>query len=363
MPAVNKKLSHLSDTIQDELRTPTQFRIPNRGMVFLFLLLVASLGAVPAALQPQKGGTRMSIWGRDTWVPAGTSRILRIRGTEDLVSSGSTPVVSFSPGPVTVNFVQVTNPQDLTVSITIPPETQSGRQTLRVTDDNLTHSLADALMIVDGVLPNPTPSVLSLGGSAMLNIAPHPLFQGQTLFSLDLGPDVAVGPVTLQPDGSLQAPVSVINEAIPGTRSLHVTAGNYTLVAERGLGIDFGPPVHRVVVHINSPTVADRTLYLPNGYTAKLFAAYTDLNRIRQPKAIFVDEKNTLYVLSKGDATRNPPYWISAFDLSPDNYGAFKGLLTNFEASGGGAWWKALRCFPAGLENSASLRKIPRPPA
>ncbi|MGD0921568.1 MAG: hypothetical protein ABSA70_07375, partial [Terriglobia bacterium] len=139
-----------------------------------------------------------SLWGPDTWVAAGSSRLVRVVSSEDLVSPGLTPTASFSPGPVTVNYILVGTARDLTISVTVPSAAAPGLQTLEITDGVLTHTVADALRIVDATIPNPSPSVLSLGGSAVLSIASHPLFSGQSAFSLDLGPDISVGPVAMQ---------------------------------------------------------------------------------------------------------------------------------------------------------------------
>jgi sugar lactone lactonase YvrE len=288
-----------------------------------------------------------SVWGRDTWMAAGTSRLLRVVGTEDLVSPDATPTASFSPGPVAVNYILVGTARDLTLSITVPPETSPGFQALTLTDGTLTHTLPDALRIVDGVILNPSPAVLFPGASATLSIAPHPLFSGQSAFSLDLGPEVSVGPITLQPDGSLQAPVSVLTSAIPGARSVHLTAGPYAFLADRGFGIDFGPLVNTVRVNIGSPLVSSMDLQLPNGYTARAFALPTAENGLAAPDGMYVDETNTLYVLNHGALVGPAPFSISVFDLDPSNFGVLKGVFRNIDASGRGGLLESATMLPS----------------
>jgi hypothetical protein len=273
----------------------------------------------------------VTVWGRDTWVPAGKSRILRIVGSEDLVAAGATPTVRFIPGPIQVNYVVVGTPRDLTVSITVPAEATPGPQNLEVTDGTLTHTQLEALRIVDAIMPNPDPAVLPLNGSAMLYFPPHPLFEGQTSFALDLGPDVAVGPVRLQADGSLLAPVSVRANAIPGTRSIHLMAGPHALLAERGFGIDFGPLVNSV--SLNAPWfVAPTNLQLPAGYTASVFAFQTPQNNLLLPDDMYVDAQNILYVVNHG--SHSVPFSVSVFDLNPENYGASLGYFDNIDPAG-----------------------------
>jgi hypothetical protein len=267
--------------------------------------------------------------------------------SEDLVSPDLSLTASFSPGPVTVNYILVGTPRDLTISITVPLDTAPGPQTLDITDGLLTHSVGEALRIVDGTILNPSPSVLSLGGSSILSIAPHPLFSGQSSFSLDLGSDVSVGPITLQPDGSLQAPVSVLTSAIPGTRSVHLTAGPYAFLAERGFGIDFGPLVNTVRVNIGTSLVPYMDLQLPNGYTAGVFALPTAENGLAAPDGMYVDETNTLYVLNHGAIVGPAPFSISVFDLDPSNFGALKGVFRNIDASGRGGLLESATMLPS----------------
>lgn len=259
---------------------------------------------------PQSNGSTMSILGRDTWLPAGSSRILRITASEDMFTSGDTPVVSFSPGPITVNYFSPATPRDLTVSITVPPSIPPGFQTLTVTDGSLAQTLPNALRIVDSTILNPSPAVLAPGASAILSIAPHMLFSGQTSFSLDLGPDVAVGPTSLQSDGSLAAPVSVMNTALPGSRSVHLTAGPYALVADRGFAVDFGPLVNTFHIVINGPFVASRDIQLPAGYTANALFISNSTNNYQGlfgPDEMYVDSTNTLYVLNQGGRISGQP--------------------------------------------------------
>jgi len=276
----------------------------------------------------------------------GTSHILRVVGNEDLVSPGLTPTASFSPGPVTVNYILVGTARDLTISVTVPSEAAPGLQTLEITDGVLTHTVADALRIVDGMIPNPSPSVLSLGGSAILSIAPHALFSGQSAFSLDLGPDVSVGPITVQPDGTLQVPVSVLASAIPGTRSLHLTAGPYSLLGERGFGIDFGELVN--TVHLHTPTAIPPhvDIQVPQGYTVSIFAEPTPETGLAGPDYTYVDEKNILYVLNHGPSPGSP-FSISVFDLNPGNFGAFKGVFQDIDPSGRGGLLESAAMFPS----------------
>jgi len=278
---------------------------------------------------------------------AGTSRLFRVVSSEDLVSPGLSLTASFSPGPVTVNYILVGTPRDLTISITVPLDTAPGPQTLEITDGLLTHSVGEALRIVDGTILNPSPSVLSLGGSSILSIAPHPLFNGQSSFSLDLGPDISVGPISLQPDGSLEAPVSVLPSAIPGTRSVHLTAGPYSFLAERGFGIDFGPLVNTVRVNIGSPPASYMDLQLPNGYTAHAFASPTAENGLAAPDDMYVDETNTLYVLNHGAMVGPAPFSISVFDLDPSNFGALKGVFRDIDASGMGGLLESATMLPS----------------
>jgi hypothetical protein len=283
---------------------------------------------------------------------AGTSRIFRVVSSEDLVSPGLSLTASFSPGPVTVNYILVGTPRDLTISITVPLDTAPGPQTLEITDGLLTHSVGEALRIVDGTILNPSPSVLSLNGSAILSIAPHPLFNGQSSFSLDLGPDISVGPISLQPDGSLEAPVSVLPSAIPGTRSLHLSAGPYTFLAERGFAADFGPLSNVVRIfyphNIGTGYAEFRDVHLPQGYTASVFALPTAENGVYFPDDMHVDEKNHLYV-GNGNVTPPPPgtFSISVFDLTPANFGAFIRLYQNIDPSGEGGILESATTLPS----------------
>jgi hypothetical protein len=293
------------------------------------------------------GNSAATVWGRDTWLTAGTSRVFRVVGTEDLVSAGITPTVTVSPGPITVNYVSVGNPRDLTVSITVPSGTPSGYQDLQITSGSLTHTITNGLQIVDSTLANPSPSVVSLGASATVSIAPNPLFSGQSSFSLDLGPDVSVGPLTLQPDGSLQAPVSVLPTALPGTRSVQLTAGPYAFIANRGFAVDFGPIVNLVPFSSAHPGLFSSDQLLPNGYTASVFALHTTANGLDHPDEMYVDETNTLYVLNVGTPYGGSPFSISVFDLNPDNFGAVKGVLQNIDASGRGGLLESGTMLPS----------------
>ena len=322
-----------------------QLTSPNhlRNLLLLAVLIGSVLVSPPFTLE----GAPASLWGRDTWVAAGSSRLVRVVSSEDLVSPSLTPTASFSPGPVTVNYILVGTARDLTISITVPPEASPGIQTLEITDGILTHTVADALRIVDGTIPNPSPSLLSLGGSAVLSIGSHPLFSGQSAFSLDLGPDISVGPVAMQPDGTLQVPVSVLASAIPGTRSLHLTAGPYTLLGERGFGIDFGPLVN--TVHLTPGTIyaATMDINLPAGYTASVFAVPDGANGLDWPDEMCVDEKNTLYVLNHGPVLGpSSPFSVSVFDLNPASFGAAKGVLQNLDTSGMGGLLESSTMLP-----------------
>jgi len=101
-------------------------------------------------------GLPVYVWGRDTWLPAGSSRILRIQGNTDLIAApGDVPTVGFSPGPVTVNYVQKAKARDLTVSITVPASTPPGPQSMQVSDVTLSISQVGALMIANGTIANP----------------------------------------------------------------------------------------------------------------------------------------------------------------------------------------------------------------
>lgn len=291
-------------------------------------------------------GPVASVWGRDTWTTAGMSRVFRVVSSEDLVSPGLTLTASFSPGPVTVNYLLVGTARDLTISITVPPEAAPGVQTLEITDGVLTHTVAEALRIVDGTILNPSPSVLSLGGSAILSIASHPLFSGQAAFSLDLGPDVSVGPITVQPDGTLQAPVSVLASAIPGTRSLHLTAGPYTFLGERGFAIDFGPPINSYHLKVSSSPPEFVYIQVPNGYQASIFAAPTPETGLAGPDYTYVDERNILYVLNHGPSPGSP-FSISVFDLNPGNFGALKGVFRDIDPSGRGGLLESATMLPS----------------
>lgn len=304
------------------------------------LVLMLPLFTLKAAPGPA------SVWGRDTWTTAGLSRVFRVVSSEDLVSPGLTPTASFTPGPVTVNYILVGTPCDLTISVTVPPEASPGVQTLRISDGVLSHSIPDALRIVDATIPNPSPSVLPLGGSAILSIAPHPLFSGQSSFSLDLGPDVSVGPIAPQPDGSLAVPVSVLASAIPGTRSLHLTAGPYTLLAERGFAIDFGTPDNIFHLQINTSPPDYMDVKVPKGYQADIFAAPTAQTGLAGPGDMYVDEKNVAYILNHG-SYEGAPFSISVFDLSPANFGAVKGVFKDIDPSGRGGLLESAEMLPS----------------
>jgi hypothetical protein len=267
----------------------------------------------------------------------GTSHILRVVGSEDLVSPGLTPTASFSPGPVTVNYILVGTARDLTISVTVPAEAAPGLQTLEITDGVLTHTVADALRIVDATILNPSPSVLSPGGSAILSVASHPLFSGQSTFSLDLGPDVSVGPIALQPDGTLQVPVSVLASAIPGTRSLHLTAGPYSFLGERGFAIDFGPLVN--TVHLQTPGTVPpyMDIAVPQGYTVSIFAKPTPETGLAGPDYSYVNH----------GPSPGSPFSISVFDLNPGNFGAFKGVFRDIDPSGRGGLLESATMLPS----------------
>ena len=278
---------------------------------------------------------RISILGRDTWLPAGTSRLLRVvalRGTEFVET---TPLVTFSPGPVVVNYVIATS-KDLTVSITVPYETEPGPQTMDVTDGTSDYHLADAIKVVDGTISPLSPAVFAVGTTTEVSIQPHSLFADQSSFTLDLGSNVRVGPVTMQPDGSLQTSVRVEATALPGVRSVHLTAGAYSLVGERGFGVDFGPLVTRVHLNITGIGAGPLDVRLPRGYTARVLASGTTANGLYGPDGMHVDETNTLYVLNQGGPFRSPPFSISVFDLSPNRFGRFKTVLRDIDAAGRG---------------------------
>ena len=140
--------------------------------------------------------------------------------------------------------------------------------------------MAEAIRIVDGTIANPSPALMGLGESTILTFPAHPLLQGQTFFSLDLGPDVAVGPLSLQDNGTLRAPVSVLTSAIPGTRSVHLTAGPYSILAERGFAIDFGPPVNNYTLNVPGGNLSRFNVQVPSGYMAAVFAAPGSSKRI-----------------------------------------------------------------------------------
>jgi hypothetical protein len=300
-------------------------------MVWLFVL------SPSIAWPPDLSSSSLSILGRDTWLPAGSSRLLRITSDQDMFAAGDEPVVSFSPGPITVNYVWPATVRDLTVSITVPPGTAPGYQDLSVSDGNSSQDLPNALRIVDAMIPPVSPAVLAPGASSILTLAPNPLYAGQTSFSLDLGPDVAVGPPALQPDGSLAAPVSVTNGAVPGTRSVHLAAGPYALSCDRGFAVDFGPLVSTFPITINGRFVETLFVKVPAGYMAGALAIGNSDNGIAEPDEMYVDGMNTLYVLNQmGEAYENniPPPVISVFDLNPGNYGTLKGVFTNIDTSG-----------------------------
>ena len=101
----------------------------------------------------QTSGVTMYVSGRDKWVPSGTSRILRIIGTENVISPGATPTVTFSPAPVAVNYVVVASLDGLTVSITVPAGTAPGPQQLSVTDGTITHPWRRQSGSLTGQLP------------------------------------------------------------------------------------------------------------------------------------------------------------------------------------------------------------------
>jgi Protein of unknown function (DUF1573)/HYDIN/CFA65/VesB-like, Ig-like domain len=303
----------------------------------LCLLLPAGKKAVIAS-PPQAGDAAISILGRDTWMPAGSSRILRVVSTEDMFAPGDTPVVSFSPGLVNVNYVSIGSVRDIVVSITVPPTTLPGPQTLSVTDGSLAHTQANALLIIDGTILPPSPAVLAPGSSATLTFAPNPLFTGQTSFSLDLGPDIAVGQVALQADGTLTAPLSVTNTALPGTRSIHLTAGPYSLLGERGFAVDFGPLVNTFHFVINGPYVGSRDILVPAGYKCEAMYVSNSSNHYQGlfgPDEMYTDATNTLFVLNQGGTYFAPslePMFISVFDLSPSNFGALKAIFKNIDS-------------------------------
>jgi centrosomal CEP192-like protein len=302
------------------------------------LLLILSACFVWVTPTSSQSTSSMTVWGRDTWLAAGSSRVIRVVSTVDLVFSGDIPAISFSPGPITVNYVLVTNPRDLTISMTVPPTTPPGFQTLIVSDGTLINQLADALRIVDATIPNPSPSVMPLGGSSKLSVAPSPLFQGQTSFTADMGSDISVGSISLQPDGSLQVPVSVPYTAIPGTRSVHLTSGPYGFVADRGFAVSAGPPVNTISLTTPTGSVTTLNLLLPAGYTASVFAYASDKsggapdNGLLLPDEMYVDENDSVYVLNQMGTTA--PSTVSIFGLSPANFGAFQGLLEPVDPSG-----------------------------
>ena len=89
-------------------------------------ILGFALGVFTPPQKSEAAGPTVYIWGRDNWLPAGSSRILRVIGNVNLIASpGDIPTVSFSPGPIIVNYVLVSNPRDLTVSITVPASTRA----------------------------------------------------------------------------------------------------------------------------------------------------------------------------------------------------------------------------------------------
>ena len=232
-----------------------------------------------------------------------------------------------------MNYVVVASLDDLTVSITVPAGTAPGPQQLSVTDGTITHTLAEAIRIVDGTIANPSPALMGLGESTILTFPAHPLLQGQTFFSLDLGPDVAVGPLSLQDNGTLRAPVSVLTSAIPGTRSVHLTAGPYSILAERGFAIDFGPPVNNYTLNVPGGNLSQFKVQVPAGYMAAVFAAPGSSKRIFFPGGLYVDEHNHLFVLNHGlvSSLVDVPFFVSVWDLNPANFGAFLGIISHLE--------------------------------
>ena len=289
---------------------------------------------------------QVAIVGRDTWLPAGTSRLLRVVGGSSLGSSGTVPTVAFSPGPVVVNYV-VASLNELTISISVPYETEPGLQTMDITEGVSYYQLPDAIRVVDARLRPLSPAVVSPGTTTQVTIEPHSLFAGQTFFTLGLGPQVRVGPVGLQPDGSLRASITVQASAVPGTRSVHLTAGQYSFVAERGFAIDFGPLVTRVHLEGTGVGAGPIDLQLPRGYTARMLASSTPDNGLFRPDDMHVDETNTLYVLNQGGPFRSPPFSISVFDVTPNRFGVFKGVLQNIDVSGRGGLLEGVTMIPS----------------
>ena len=265
-----------------------------------------------------------------------------------IASPGDIPTVSFSPGPIIVNYVLVSNPRDLTVSITVPASTPPGVESIQVTDGTLVNSWADFFLVINGgMIGNPSPSVWQRNQSGIITIPPNPLFQGQTHFVMDLGDGVSVGPITLQPDGTLQAPISVVGWASQGTRWIHLLAGPYTFISDRGFAVDFGPLTTTIQIVLGGNPPIQRGVKVPLGYTVSVFALPTARNGLLHPDNMFVDQFDTLYVLNPGPQTIPPNFTISMFDLSPSNYGAFKGLLSNFDASGLGGLLESAAMLPS----------------
>lgn len=336
-------------------RTPSL--LPLAGLASLLMLTGCSAPSSPIteaadaeidiAAQALRGTPRrVSIVGRDTWMPASTSRLLRVVASGGIQFSGAVPAVTFSPGPVVVNYV-VGSSTELTISVTVPYETLPGSQTIEITDGPSQHNLRGAVKVVDGTIPPLSPAIVSPGTTTNVTIQPHSLFAGQSSFTLDLGANVRVGPVTMQPDGSLEASVRVEACALPGVRSVHLTAGAYSLVGERGFGVDFGPLVRRIHLDITGIGAGPLNVCLPRGYTARVLASGTPSNGLFGPDGMHVDETNTLYVLNEGGPFRSPPFSISVFDLSPNCFGCLKTVLRDIDAAGRGGLLESGTMIPS----------------
>lgn len=328
-------------------RTARSIFVHGAQCLFALALVLPAIDCGTPFAEPQSGApiqealrlrnVAFSVVGRDNWIPPGASRLLRITARQDIIPQGTVPVVTFSPGPVMVNYVVVASPRDVLISIAIPVNAQPGFQVLSITAGTVSAKVDQAINVVDTVLPNPTRSVVPPGASATLTFAPISLFAGQTSFDLNLGSDVKVTALDLLPDGSLSASIQVLPQATPGSRSIHLTAGSHYLVADRGFAVDFGSLSESI--HLDTPggDVKSLDLNLPSGYTASVFAVGTPENGMLYPDEMYVDENNTLYVLNQ-EATIGPPqvpypFSISVFDLNPDRYADFKAFYKDIDTA------------------------------
>jgi len=185
--------------------------------------IFASTGGL-SIVDADPGGEILSLAGRGKVTPVGTGSVI-ITGQFTHFLQGITQA-SFGPG-ITIGTVTVVDASHLIVQITIDPNAIPGGRTVTVTTGNEVAALSDGFTV--------------LGAPQLLTISPNAGQQGQTnlavtligqnthfaqgVTTVDLGPGISVGPVTVTDATHLTAQVTIDPAAAVGARTVTVTTG------------------------------------------------------------------------------------------------------------------------------------------